>query len=201
MFALSKTFGLFGHQKQSGIFAIRLLILLITCVFSLPAEAQTSIYVFVPGQSTVIQTGGFAGVYETYGIEGKFRLTVDFDAGIASFEQVDANLTEPTGFLYSQSLGEIFNMTALAGTIIDDKIVQFEGKTADGTESDISITLVLNDDSAHLTGKTTPPPNSADMFLYELDAVATKKYAGGTGEPNNPYQIATAGDLITTTPF
>ena len=117
MFAPSITFGLSGHQKQSGIFAIRLLILLVICFFGLQANAETSIYVFVPGQSTVVQTGGFAGVHETYGIEGKFRLTVDFDAGIASFDMVDANLTEPTGFLYSQSLGEIFNMTALAGTI------------------------------------------------------------------------------------
>ena len=196
MFALSETFGLSRNQKQSGISAIPLLILLIIYFFSLPANAETSIYVFVPGQSTVVQTGGIAGVNETYSIEGKFRLTVDFDAGIASFDKVDANLTEPTGFLYSQSLGEIFNLTALAGTIIDDTAIQFEGKTADGTESDVSLTLTFIDDLAHITGQTTPPPNSADMFLYELDAIATKKYAGGTGEPNNPYQIATAADLI-----
>ncbi|OHB60780.1 MAG: hypothetical protein A2168_00075 [Planctomycetes bacterium RBG_13_50_24] len=195
MFAPRITFGLSGHQKQSGIFAIRLLILLVICFFGLPANAITNIYVFVPGQSTVVQTGGFAGVYETYGIEGKFRLTVDFDAGIASFDKVDANLTEPTGFLYSQSLGEIFNMTALAGTIINDTTIDFEGKTADGTGSDVRLKLSFSNDSAHLTGKTTPPPNSADMFLYELDAVAIKKYAGGTGEPNNPYQIATAAHL------
>jgi hypothetical protein len=64
-----------GYEKRSGNFAIRLLILLTICVFGRPAEARTSIYMFVPGQSTVIQTGGIAGVHETYGIEGKFRLT------------------------------------------------------------------------------------------------------------------------------
>ena len=196
MFVLNETFGFSDYQKQGCTFAIRLLILLVICFFGLPANAITNIYMFVPGQSTLVQTGGIAGVHETYGIEGKFRLTVDFDAGIASFDKIDANLTEPTGFLYSQNLGEIFNMTALAGTIVDETTIQFDGKTADGTESDVSIKLVLNDDSARLTGKTTPPPNSADMFLYELDAAATKKYAGGTGEPNNPYQIATAGDLM-----
>jgi len=58
-----------GYQKQNGIFAIRLLILLIICVFGRPAEAQTSIYVFVPGESAVIQTGGIAGVHETCGID------------------------------------------------------------------------------------------------------------------------------------
>ena len=196
MFVLNETFGFSDYQKQGCTFAIRLLILLIICFFGRPANAETSIYVFVPGQSTVVQTGGFAGVHETYGIEGKFRLTVDFDAGIASFDMVDANLTEPTGFLYSQSLGEIFNMTALAGTIVDDTTIEFEGKTADGTESDVSLTLTFEDDSAQLTGKTTPPPNSADMFFYDIDAVAAKKYAGGTGEPNDPFQIATAEDLM-----
>ncbi|MFB0555439.1 MAG: GLUG motif-containing protein, partial [Phycisphaerae bacterium] len=72
----------------------------------------------------------------------------------------------------------------------------FVGKTADGTESDILITLTFRDDSAYLTGRTVPPPNSADMFIYELDAVAWKKYGGGTGEPNDPYEIATAEDLM-----
>ncbi len=196
MFAVSETFTMSWYQKQSGIFATRLLILLIICVFGLPANAVTNIYVFVPGQSTVVRTGGLAGVHETYGIGGKFRLTVDFNAGIASFDKVDANLTEPTGFLYTESLGEIFNMTARAGTIVNDTTIEFEGKTADGTESDVSLTLTFEDDSARLIGKTTPPPNSADMFFYDIDAVAKKKYAGGTGEPNNPYQISTAKDLM-----
>ncbi len=157
--ALSKTFSMSGYEKRSGNFAIRLLILLTNCVFGRPAEARTSIYMFVPGQSTVIQTGSIAGVHETYGIEGKFRLTVDFDAGIASFDKVDANLTEPTGFLYSQSLGEIFNMTALAGTIVDDMTIQFDDKT------DVSLTLTYRTDSAYLTGKTTPEMHTASAFL------------------------------------
>jgi len=165
MFTVSETFIMSWYQKQSGTFAIRLLILLIICFFGLPANAVTNIYVFVPGQSTVTQTGGFAGVHETYGIEGRFRLTVDFDAGIASFEKVDANLTEPSSFLYSQSLGEIFNMTALVGTIIDETTIQFEGKTADGTESNVSLILTLIDDSARLTGKTTPEMHTASTFL------------------------------------
>jgi hypothetical protein len=173
-----------------------LLILLTICIICGPANADTSIYVFDPNQSTVVQTGGFAGVNETYGIEGKFQLTVDLDAGIASFDKVDANLTEPSGFLYTQSLGVLFNMTGLAGTVIDDKTIEFEGKTADGTKSDVRLTLSLSDDSAHLTGNIAPPPNSADMFFYDVNAVATKKYSGGTGEPNDPYQIATAQDLM-----
>jgi hypothetical protein len=172
------------------------LILLTICIICRPANANTSIYVFDPNQSTVIQTGGFAGVNETYGIEGRFQLTVDFETGIAAFDMVDANITEPSGFLYTQSLGELFNMPALAGTVIDDTTIEFEGKTADGTESDVRLKLSLRDGSAHLTGNTTPPNNTADLFFYDVNSVATRKYAGGTGEPNDPYQIATAADLI-----
>jgi hypothetical protein len=172
------------------------LVLLTICNICGPANADTSIYVFDPSQSTVTQTGGFAGVHDIYGIEGKFQLTVDFDAGFASFDRVDANLTNPSGFLYTQSLGVLFNMTGLAGTIIDETTIEFEGKTTDGTKSDVSLKLSLSDDMARLTGNVTPPPNSADMFFFEIDAVATRKYAGGTGGPNNPYQIATAEDLI-----
>jgi hypothetical protein len=81
---------------------IMLLISLMTFIFGQPAIADTSIFVFDPNQSTVIQTGGFAGVNETYAIKGQFQLTVDSDAGIASFDTVDANLTEQSGFLYTQ---------------------------------------------------------------------------------------------------
>jgi len=173
-----------------------LLILLSVCVFSQPAKADTSVFVFSPDQSAVVKTGGFAGVHETYTVTGQFQLTVDSDAGVASFEIVDANLADETGAEYGSSLNGIFNMTGLSGTVVDDTTIEFEGKIADGTESDVHLKLSLSDGSAHLTGKTTPPPNSADMFFYDIDAVATKKYAGGIGEPNDPYLIATAEDLM-----
>ena len=173
-----------------------LLMLLAVCVFSRPANAETSIYVFDPNQSTVVKTGGFAGVHETYAVAGLFRLIVDPDAGVASFEIVDANLADETGSVYGRSLEEIFNMTALSGTVVDEMTIEFEGKTADGTESDVRLKLSFSKGPAHLTGKTTPPPNSADMFFYDVNTVAVRKYAGGTGEPNEPYQIATAEDLM-----
>jgi hypothetical protein len=172
------------------------LILLTVCAVSLPAKADTSIYVFDPNQSIVIRSGGIAGIQKTFYIAGQFRLTVDSGVNTASFEIVDANLAVENGTVYGQSLDEIFNMTGLAGNVVDETTIEFEGKTADGTESDVRLKLSLSDGSAHLTGNTTPPPNSADMFFYDVNAVATKKYAGGTGEPNDPYQIATAEDLM-----
>jgi hypothetical protein len=176
---------------------VLMLVLVTVCVISLPANADTSIFVFDPNQSSVTQTGGFAGVNEVYAVTGQFRLSVDSDAGIVSFEIVDTSLSDETGAVYGQSLNEIFNMTGLTSTVIDDMTIEFEGKVADGTQSDVNLTLTFSDGLAHLTGNTTPPPNTADMFFYDVNAVAVRKYTGGTGEPNNPYQIVTAEDLIT----
>ena len=160
------------------------------------ASAETSTYVFLSDESAVVQTGGIAGVFETYSIEGQFRLIIDFDTGMASFGQVDANLVDESPFLPTQSLGELFNMAALIGNVVDETTIEFDGKTADGTNTDILLRLTFRDGSVHLTGRTVPPPNSADFFIYELDAFASKKYGGGTGEPNDPYKIATAEDLM-----
>jgi len=34
------------------------------------------------------------------------------------------------------------------------------------------------------------------ITIFSLSLPAYAKYSGGTGEPNNPYQIATAADLM-----
>ncbi len=204
--ALSKS-SLSGLCKENDKLTMPLLAFLVICFFGRVAEAQygdgsevivsaqTSTYVFLSEQSTVVKTGGIAGVHEIYSIEGQFRLTVDFDAGMALFSQVDANLIDESGLLYERSLGIIFNMAKLLGTVVDDTTIEFVGKTADGTESTILLTLTFRDDSAHLAGRTVPPPNSADFFIFELDAVARKKYGSGTGEPNDPYLIYTAEQM------
>ena len=168
------------------------LVLLVLFLFSQSAGAvQTNIYVFDPNQSRVDKTGGFAGVQETYSVAGQFLLTVYFDTGAASLEKVDANLVDESGSVYTQNLGAVFNMTALLGGMIDETTIQFEGKTDDGTKSDVLLTLILDDDNAYLTGTITPPANSADLFSYELDAAASRRYGGGTGFPGNPYLIYT----------
>ena len=98
-------------------------LLISVCIFSFPAHAQygggsgttdsaeTSTYVFLSDQSTVVKTGGFAGVHETYPIEGQFQLTVDANA--ASFDYVDAFLLSPISSSPPQSLGELFNINLL----------------------------------------------------------------------------------------
>jgi hypothetical protein len=157
-------------------------------------SARTNTYVFLPGQSTVVQTGGIAGVHWTYSVEGLFQLTVDPNAGTASFAHVDANATDDSLLRRTLDPNEVFNMTTLAGAVLDNTTISFTGKADDG--SDVLITMTIEDDLAYLAGQTIPPPNTADFFLFSLDAVAQRKYHGGTGEPNDPYRIATAQDLM-----
>jgi len=194
MHRLSKTFGLllslllavclFGHIAQAKYGA-----------GSVAASAETSTYVFAPDQSTVVQTGGIASVHWTYSIKGEFQLTVDPNAGVASFAHVDANATDDSPFKRTLDLNHVFNMTSLAGTVEPTGSIKFTGKATD--DSDILITATLQDDVAHLIGQTTPPPNSADFFIFSLDAVAQlRKYGGGSGTADDPYQIASADDLV-----
>ena len=175
----------------------RLILALAGCVIgwtgqsALAGSVATSEYVFIPRQSAIAQTGGIAGVHWVYALDGRFRLKVDPDAGVASFTLVDANAV---GDGRTLDPNEVFNLTGLTGTVVSDTSIRFTGKVDDG--SSVLLTATFDDDLAHLTGGTTPPPGSADFFVFSLDAVAQRKYAGGVGEPNDPYQIATAADLI-----
>ena len=179
-------------QIFGKIFYIAILVLF---HFSIPAKAHTSAYVFEPNSSSIVQTGGIASVHWTYSIKGFFHLTVDHESQTGSFAYVSANATDDSTPERVLDPNEVFNMTSLVGTVIDSNTLNFTGKATD--ESDILITVNLQDDLAHLVGQTTPPPGSADFFIFSIDAVARRKYSGGTGELNNPYQIATAEDLIT----
>ncbi len=173
------------------------LVLLSTWPWVAPTGAEepadpTGCYVFSPERSTIVQTGGFAGVDWTYAVEGQFCLIVDPNQGAAQFARVDANAVDVNEPLRTLDPNATFNLTGLVGEMRNDGI-EFIGQTPDG--STVELTLTFTDDTVHLTGGTTPPPNSADFFVFVIDAIATRKYAGGTGDPNTPYLIATAEQM------
>jgi hypothetical protein len=157
-------------------------------------QVLTNRYVFQSDQSTIVQTGGIASVHYTYTVEGQFILNVDFDAHTATFEQVDANAMDDSQYKRTLDPNEVFNMTSLVGIVQDNTTMVFTGKQEGG--STIQLTVTLQDESIHLTGNTTPPPNSADFFIHTMDAIAKQKYSGGTGEPNDPYKIAEPNNWV-----
>lgn len=133
------------------------------------AVGSTTRYEFVEGESTVLQTGGFAGVHITYSVAGQFVLTVDFKEGVASFDAVDANLSE-IGLSHTQSLNELFNMTELVGTVISGTQIHFVGKTTEIEPVDVNLMVTLRNSSVELVGGMFPP--CCDFFVYDLKAVA-----------------------------
>jgi hypothetical protein len=160
---------------------------LLATLYSATAAGETKTYLFLPDQSIVVQTGGFMGIHETHSVTGRFQLTVDFETGIASFDRVDATLSE-SPFLHTQSLDVLFNMTELVGTIISDTEINFVGKTAEAHPVDVNLVVTLSDNSVELTGGTFPP--CCDFFIYNLDAVAhefpqTYYVDGVNGDDNN----------------
>ena len=161
---------------------------------SVQAAAQNSRYVFQPGQGTVVQTGGFAGVHWTYSVTGQFLLAVDRAAGTASFVQVDANAVDDSPYKRTLDVNQVFHMTSLLGTVVDDATLSFMGMADNGNL--IQITATLQGEAIRLAGQTIPPAGSADYFVYSLDAIGQRKYGGGAGDPNDPYRIATAADLM-----
>jgi len=146
------------------------------------ATTVTTLYEFLPEQSTVVRTGGFGGTYESYTIEGQIQLTVDFDAGIAWFDQVDATLSEEILFsdyygeepISTDSLDVLFHMTELVSTEVSDTAIDFEGQTTD-FPFDIHLGLAFVDDLVHLTGRFSEA--AYDGNQYDLDALAVPEPA------------------------
>jgi hypothetical protein len=134
------------------------------------AQTGTRTYVFQPDQSTVVETGGVDSITATYTVEGRFRLTVDFDTNSADFNHVDANLSESVVGGYGQSLDDLFDMTDLVGTVVSDTRIEFD--TADPMPGGkiVHLDLTFAGNSIHLTG------GFREIWLYgfcyTLDAVA-----------------------------
>lgn len=148
----------------------------VTCLMiGASASGETNTYVILADQSKVVQTGGISGIHETHSIEGRFQLTVDFGAGVASFDWVNATLSE-SPFLYTRSLGMLFNMTELVGTVVNGTTIEFRGKRTNEPDVDILITVAIMGDRLRLTGEIVPP--CCDRFNFDLDAVAQKETGG-----------------------
>ncbi len=133
----------------------------------------TGQYAFLPDQSTVLQTGGFAGVHWSYRLEGHFQLTVDYKTGVASLSHVDAVATDDSPSPRTLDPNEVFNLAGLTGTIGADQTVTFTGKAADGSQVELTFAFVGN--LVHMVGQTIPPAGSADFFVFGLDAWARSR--------------------------
>jgi len=146
---------------------------------ALDLVSGASQYRFISNQSTLVQTGGFAGVNWTHVVEGHFVIDVDLNAGTAAFLQVDANAMDQDFPDRVLDPNTALNMTNLTGVIDHNGSIRFSGQAANEVSVDLQITT-LEQGLIHLTGRTTPPPGSADFFILTLDAHAQRMYGNIT---------------------
>lgn len=149
-----------------------------------PAAIVTTIYEFVPDQSTVTIYGPPAPPYICY-IEGQFQLTVDYDAGTALFDWV------VTSDIWGDSVGDIFYMTELEGTVVSDIQIDFFSESADPAfpYRDILLEFIITNGSAHLISGTFYPRYEVDSPFYALDAIAVP-------EPVTIFMLAFGGLIV-----
>ena len=154
----------------------------VLCLWSVPAKATpvTTIYDFLPEQSKLGVSGGFAGTSKAYPVEGQFQLSIDFDVGTASIDQVDATISEAIWYQsgrgepprLTQDLNTIFHMTELESMYVSDTQIDFllEIECPFWGNYDIQLRLTFMDDLLHLRGGYSEP--MPDSYQYDLDAVA-----------------------------
>jgi hypothetical protein len=149
-----------------------------------PAAIVTTIYDFVPDQSTVVVYG--RGGPTTFYVEGQFQLTVDYDASTASFDWVVTN-----DILGDSDVGEIFYMTELEGTVVSDSQIGFFSESTDPIfpGRDILLVFTFTDDSVHLTSSTYYHRYAKDAVFCVLDAIAVP-------EPATLLMLALGGMIV-----
>jgi len=150
------------------------------CLWSAPAKATLVAipYEFVQNESTVLIEG--EGPYRYYSIEGQFVLNVDFDVGIASFDQVNATLSgeitywETAGSRPSRTnnLDVLFKLTELESVYVSDTKIDFylDRNLPMFPDSNIRLSVTFMGDSLNMTGYFSAPV--FDGASYTLNATA-----------------------------
>ncbi|MBL7154083.1 MAG: hypothetical protein ISS79_10215 [Phycisphaerae bacterium] len=136
-------------------------------------------YVFVQDESAVVRTSWLSNP-KTYYIEGQFQLNVDFDLGIASFDQVNATLSSEIEYynyftgaiLFTDNLDELFNISELESTNVTDTRIDFlfEKNIPRFPSSDVYLTVTLLNDTLEMSGYFGEPV--ADGYWYDLHVIA-----------------------------
>jgi len=147
------------------------------------AAIVTEIYEFVPDQSTVIvysRTGP-----HTFYVEGQFQLTIDYDTSTASFNWV------VTSDIWGDSVGDIFYMTELEGTVVSESQIEFLSESTNPTfpGRDILLVFTFIDDAVYLTSSTFYPRYAMDAPFYALNAVAVP-------EPATLFMLTLGGMIV-----
>lgn len=162
-------------------------VLVSVVLFLLPAlvvhaEATTSPevlnhYHLVPEHSTLHITGGFAGVDQTYSVQGEYDLRRFFRSGDrhAMFSEVDVVSPILEGFPAYIDVTELLGLEGLTGEPIPlggapFEIYRYEGETFDHMRFELYTAIV--GPWMYLQGSSYVPRDSADLYEYEFQGLA-----------------------------
>jgi hypothetical protein len=131
-------------------------------------------YRLIPRQSTLHQSGGFAGFdldYRLLGDYGFARSTSSTTTAGAKFVKPEiwgSLISDGPTPAYVIDVDEILNLTRLQGKLLPVAspfdVYQFQGHASDG--SSVNLYASLLGPWMYLRGATQPPPGSADYFEY-----------------------------------
>ncbi len=137
-------------------------------------------YRFLPRFSTLNESGGIGGFNANFRVLGTFYLKLQPGPtdvwpprNEAKFVNVDAWASHPI-LAYVLDLDRTLNLSGLTGRQLPVAapfdVFQFEGKINNGSSVNLFASLI--GPWFYVRGGTTPPPESADYFVYRLKARA-----------------------------
>jgi len=183
---------------KRGIISISVVVLVLGTAHVAMATLVTIPYEFVQDESIVLVCSPW-GIPEYFSIDGQFDMTVDFDAGIASFDQVNATLSgevvyyesDVTGASWTNSLEVLFKLTELESVYVSDTKIDFylDRNLWRYPDFDIRLSITFVDGSLNMTGHFSAPvpdgpgyylnavvvPEPATFFLLALGGLVVRK--------------------------
>lgn len=150
-----------------------LLVLLFSMLAAAPVvNAFEEHYRLSPERSSLLLSGGFAGLHDTYSLDGTFGIDypthAEEDLRTVSLFDVEITLSGD-GNLDGSGLDWQFDLSTFEGSFVHDGTVQFRGQDRQG--ADFTLALTLGNASVSLAGENSPP--CCDFFSYDLDIGAT----------------------------
>lgn len=153
------------------------------------STAKVGHYTLLPRQSTLHQSGGFAGREVNYLLTGKYDVVLGTGSPVAAnFDNAEvwgAVISPYPTPAVAYDIDQILNLEGLHGQALPVAapfdVYEFTGKIADG--SSIHLFGSVIGPWMYLRGGTTPPPNTADYFTYQLKALArTRPFADANND-------------------
>ncbi|MEN1681395.1 MAG: PEP-CTERM sorting domain-containing protein [Planctomycetota bacterium] len=150
---------------------------------------QLDRYHIVSRRSTFTQSGGFGGIEQSFPLTGRYGFAQEWRGnprtGLTRTARfVEPDLMAPLGPMLPAfiDVDDLLNLDNLRSELLPlgapFDVYRFRGIAADSAaaspleQSTVELFAALQGPWMYLYGRTTPPPSTADRFVYEIQALA-----------------------------